>query len=333
MIRKQAILLRSLLQRTIALLTVSALAVMGSGCQGCSDGEIEFPGPVEVRQEKSLIPDSDLTFLVAADTHFGARDIEQRNRLQVEAMNSIAGTPWPRSIGGTVDTPALLLMAGDMTDHGLPSEWAMFEKYYGLTGSDGLLQYPVYACIGNHDRALKVYTPVASALRKRHGGLTYSWDVDDVHFVCLGEYPSEANTRWLREDLADVGRQVPIVIFFHYSVLGPFSQWWDAPEKKLFARTIEGFNVVAIFHGHYHGSGHYRWAGVDVFNVGSPRHGNHTFCVVRITDERLVVGAWGWDPPDESPLWAETGWQWIHAEKLNEPGRSSAETRSGPLSR
>ncbi len=270
--------------------------------------------------DRPLLGGIDVTFFVAADTHFGARGIEQLNRRQIEAMNALPGTPWPGGLAGTVAAPRAVLIAGDLTDHGLGGEWRQFVQHYGSSGRDGRLRYPVRECTGNHDRRVPLLRPVLSGVRGRHGGLTYSWDWGDVHVACLDEYPDAGNRRWLRRDLAAVGRRRPVVIYFHFPLLGPYSDFWSEGDKQAFAEAIEGYNVIAIFHGHFHGSGHYRWAGRDVYNVGSPRHGWHSFAAVRVTDTRLAVASWNWD---------RGRWQWWHAKAINEgaarpPGEGAA---------
>jgi cytolysin (calcineurin-like family phosphatase) len=202
-------------------------------------------------------------------------------------------------------------------------------KLYGLTGKDGLLKYPVYECTGNHDRwtplSYLFRRPVIEAVRRRHGGLLYSWDFGDVHLVSLDLYPDLGARLWLRRDLAAVGRQRPVVIFFHYPLAGLYSKWWSPLDKSAFRDTLAGFNVVGIFHGHYHHPEHYTWNGYDVYNTGSCRHWPHAFSVVRITDDRMTVAARSWD----------TGrWLWWHDKRIN-PETSAAANQSAkpPLRR
>ena len=266
--------------------------------------------PVEIADRRP-VGGLDVTFLVAADTHCGADGIETLNRKQIDAMNALPGTPWPADVGGRVATPKAVIVAGDLTNRGLGSQWKQFQRLYGRTGKDGLLKYPVKICSGNHDRHVPIFRPAVAGVKQRHGGLCYSWDWGDLHVVCLDEYPSAANRRWLARDLAAVGKRLPVVIWFHYPLLGPFADFWKDKDKDAFARAIEGFNVIAIFHGHYHGSGHYRWRGRDVYNVGSPRHSDHSFAAVRVTDTRLTVAEWNWDA---------RGWQWRHAKPIGRAG-------------
>jgi cytolysin (calcineurin-like family phosphatase) len=230
---------------------------------------------------------STLTFLVAGDSHFGAQNVEAPNRSLVEQLNALPGTDYPPAIGGRVQSPRGLLFMGDMTDSSREEEWREFEALFGLTGRDGLLRWPVYEAIGNHDFIGD--SPVRGHVERRHGSLVYSWDWEDVHFVCLDMHPDAKNLEWLARDLKRVGRRRPLVVFFHYALQGPYSDFWEQEQKAALARAIEGRNVLAIFHGHYHRAGHYTWRGYDVFLPGSPRHSSHVFLAVRLTRERLDV--------------------------------------------
>ena len=248
----------------------------------------------------------DITFLAAADAHFGVDGIEARHRVQIAAMNSMEGKAYPDAIGGVVGRPLALLYAGDLTELGLASEWRKFVAFYGLTGKDGLLNFPVFEGTGNHDR-LPFPSWFRGDIRERHGSLPYSFDIADVHFVCLDEYPHAGNLRWLMHDLNAVGRDVPVVIYFHYALGGPFSENWSEEEKEAFAEAISGYRVLGIFHGHVHSSRHYKWKGYDVYLIGSPKHSKHRFLVGHISDRTMTVAAWNWD---------QQRWDWHHEKSI-----------------
>jgi cytolysin (calcineurin-like family phosphatase) len=251
---------------------------------------------------------TDVTFLAAADTHCGASGIDAALARQVEHMNAIVGRPYPDEIGdGIVAQPLGVLMAGDLTDAGLPGQFNDYKKLFGHTGKDALMKFPVFECSGNHDR-LNPFSPVMDFVRANHGGLLYSWDWQDVHVICLDEYPNAKALDWLRTDLAAVGQEVPVVIYFHYNLAGPFSDYWSAAEKAAFRKAVEGFNVVGVFHGHWHSSAHYQWEGLDVYMIGSAKHNMHRFLVAHITDGRLTVAAWDFD---------RGSWDWTHTKEIN----------------
>ncbi len=234
-----------------------------------------------------------VTFIVAGDSHFGASGMEALNESVVEQMNALPGTEYPPEMGGRVDVPRGLLFMGDMTDTSQESEWRAFERLYGLNGRDGVLKYPVFEAIGNHDYIGD--TPIKRHVEKRHGSLVYAWSWDDLRLICLDMYPDERSLKWLAKELRRAGRERPLIIFFHYSIEGPYSESWSAAQKRAFAEAIGGHNVLAIFHGHFHRAGRYQWYGHDVFLPGAPRHSSHAFLVVRVTADTLAVATWDFD--------------------------------------
>ena len=262
----------------------------------------------------------DVTFLVTADTHFGVgvqdddpaskrsvqdtQGIEKHLLREVRSMNAIEGKAFPARVGTSVGKPLGVLVAGDLTDMGHPAEWSRFVAYFGRDGTDGLLKYPVFETWGNHDKNHGWY--VRREIEKRHGHVRYTIDWQDLHLVCLGEAPDDADLQWLKADLERVGRDVGVVLYMHYPLKGPFSEnnWFgNGDYRDRLADTIEGYRVLGIFHGHYHISTRYKWRGLDVYNVGSPKHGYCSYAVVRVTDDRMVVGSW--DYRDER-------WKWVH---------------------
>lgn len=268
----------------------------------------------------------DVTFLVTADLHFGSRTgmtttqrddpdlpIEAVHRIIVDQMNRIEGVAFPREIGGTVGRPRGLLAAGDLTESAQEGQWKDFVSIYGLVGGDGLLAWPVYECLGNHDRGRG--EKIAQAVARRHKAVHYAWDWDRLHVVCLGE-PTDADMAFLTKDLAAVEAGRPIVIYFHYAIVGPYSDnYWfgQGDHRDRFAKTLAGHNVIALFHGHFHGSGYYPWKGYDVYDVGAAKHGSKDFAVVHVTDDRLTVSAWNYE--------GKPGWWWAHAKPLGSKAR------------
>ncbi len=236
-----------------------------------------------------------VTFFVASDSHFGARGMDEQNRILVAQMNELPGTAYPPEIGGIVEKPRGVLFTGDTTDNALLEEFAEFEKVYGLKGHDGLLAYPVFESIGNHDVGPGPEAPIKDKARLRHGGIDYSWDWDDLHLVCLDMYPDAPTRAWLARDLARLPARTPLILFFHYSLEGPYSDFWEQEDKDAFAAALAGRNVLAIFHGHEHRVGHYVWRGHPVFRPGAPRHSSHAFLAVRVGALNMDVAAWDFD--------------------------------------
>ncbi len=235
----------------------------------------------------------DLTLLIAADTHCGWDSIRGNNRRQIEAMNHLPGRDWPEEIGGRVGSPRAVLLLGDLTENGTWAQRRLFEQTYLKS-----LRWPVVLGAGNHDRWVPGHylwhRPMHDLIRSRHGSLLHSHDWQDLHYVCVGEYPDQSTCRWLARDLARVGRLRPVIIGMHYCLAGADSGWWQESEKRRFAHTIQPYNIVALVHGHHHKAGRYDWEGHDVLRLGSTKDGTHSFAVLHLTDTRLRGACYDW---------------------------------------
>jgi hypothetical protein len=108
-------------------------------------------------------------------------------------------------------------------------------------------------------------------------------------------YPDAPTVQWLGRDLAKLDPRRPIILYFHYSIQGNYSNSWQPTEKDAFGEAIEGRNILAIFHGHEHRVGHYVWREHPVFRPGAPRHSSHTFLAVRVGAREMSVAAWDYD--------------------------------------
>jgi hypothetical protein len=293
-----------------AVVTVAAaLAAMVAG--GCRESPVAATVPPLPPADGG---GTDITFFVAADTHFGVRGMEEMNRRQIEGMHALPGRPWPVAEAGAIAEPLGVLIAGDLTERGRGEEWEQLVAHYGLSGGDGLLKWPVHEATGNHDRPYSGCQQIAMAVARRHGGLPYSLQWQGVRVICLDVYPNEASREHLRRELELVGREAPVVLYFHYGLIGPYSDWWSRREKRAFLETIRGHNILGIFHGHFHATAHYKWNGFDVYNVGSPRHGWRSFCVVRITDDYMITGSWNY---------LAGAWDWWHIKPISRAARVS----------
>jgi len=269
----------------------------------------------------------DVTFLFTADTHFGwgvaeestpgapldptqdPQGIDEIHLKAIREMNAISTRRYPPRIGTVVGTPQGLLVAGDLTEHGTKEEWRRFAAYYGHDGRDGLVHLPVFEGTGNHDWSPSLL--ITEQVVARHGARYYGWDWGDLHLVCLGEASDGQTLDWLRNDLAQNGRDRPVVVYLHLSLAGPYStgNWFAAGGYKDRLRsTLQGYNVIGIFHGHSHVTGTYRWHGYDVYTPGSAKAAWRSFLVVHVTDGRLVVAAWNYE---------KNAWWWWHSKPIN----------------
>lgn len=261
-------------------------------------------------------------------------------------------------VGEEVPEPLGVIIAGDITQNGQDGRWRLFGEAdelgaflldYGLDGTDGRLRWPVYEGLGNHDfDSLEDWwwggaQPVLSALLARNrrralpGGLAapaghYRWAWDGVHFVQAnlfagagkgagqGVRDPHGGLAFVEEALAEAAGR-PVVLVQHYG-FDPFSsqdRWWNEEQRDALAEVLEGHNVVAIIHGHVHGTGawaHYTWEGFDVYKVGTPYGDRGRFTVFRITDGWLQAGDVAWerdDPASPTMEWLA----WAHSKPID----------------
>ncbi len=248
-----------------------------------------------------------------------------------------------------------VIMAGDITQNGrdaregTANEYGRFIENYGLC-SNRRLSFPIFEGYGNHDYRdwyNLLYPsgehPVADSVAVRNPyrvGLTgmapdkqghYTWKWDDVYFINTNLAPSDVvpdlppeteppgnrdprmALTYLRDQLAQIGTSAPIVIWHHY---GPWATFeWDQAQIDAYAEAIAGYHVIAILHGHDHGTSTYDWNGVPVFNVGSPYYlsynpdGRGHYSVFRITGDKIRAFDVSWDPANPTSLQAPDNWQ------------------------
>lgn len=260
----------------------------------------------------SALHAADVTFYSYGDCHYGSANPMTN---WVYQINALAGTTYPTALGGGVVAAARGVIAlGDLINDGGnltagSAQWASWKADYGVNG-EGVCDYPVYECFGNHDLSSTrfVQKDVISRNQTRPGltaismnGLHYSWDWDGVHFVVLGMYPADTwvtdNTygpthdpeyalEFLKWDLAtnvgDSGR--PVITMHHYDFL---TDWWPTRQKLAYPRELDGYNIILILHGHQGAPYSYTWQGYTVSGQ------NGSLNVGRITpDNQLALGTW-----------------------------------------
>ena len=253
---------------------------------------------------------TDLTFFVWADTHFGYDqrfgDEDQRGRI-IEQMHNLPGWPYPVSVGGVVAAPEFVLLCGDAVDGAEGAgevELAFFRHHLQR------LRFPQLEVMGNHD----MDPAFVDYFCNRYGGLSHSFDRQDIHFVCLnsryddGEYFAEEELAFLRRDLAAVDDGMPVILFVHCR-LDRFGNGGDVLE------ILAGHRLLLICGAHVHKPAIFQRQGIDCIDVGQcrdhpidPEYGRNLY-VVDITDYRLTAVPWRWDLGD----W-ERGQRWTNPE-------------------
>lgn len=277
-----------------------------------------------------------VTFVATSDVHYDAFENEDRNdrvRDTLRVLNTVTNLAWPEQWGGEgIAAPRGVVVLGDVIDdgdrvyqgkHQTPRQFYQFAADFGLDGTDGLLNYPVFETWGNHDGppvgSEKFGFSFQARLKERNlqrqkkgwlanlseNGLHYSWDWDDVHFVSLGIYPADKQNplipryspvwhdpqralTFLKQDLAKcVGQSGrPVILMSH---CGFDTDWWHTNDWRAVYETAKNFHVVAYLYGHS-GTGLRTWAppGESIpwqcINTGQTENG---FFIVQIAADRL----------------------------------------------
>lgn len=216
-------------------------------------------------------------------------------------------------------------------------QWRDFETLFPAAGVVfGERKVPVFAIAGNHDGP--VDGPQRQGLVKRNrtleqlsalssNGVHYALNWDGVHFIFLGLCPADTTDTetpfkfgkpgagswndpqgalsFLKDYLArrvGVSRE-PVVLLFHYGFDG-FSlndwNWWTLKQRRALYELLEGYNVVALFHGHNHHAEHYRWpdpkrhaADLNYFFDGKPPTNPRSYSVISCTPLGWVIRVQG----------------------------------------
>jgi UDP-2,3-diacylglucosamine pyrophosphatase LpxH len=116
----------------------------------------------------------------------------------------------------------------------------------------------VFCCHGNHDEGNSAYSyPIIDWIKKTYNSTKngfYNFQLNNLMFVCLGKYPDKEALLYLSQVILQSGTDKPYVLFFHYNIVGEWSQFWTDIEKQNFLSFIDEnkLNVSCICHGHIH---------------------------------------------------------------------------------
>jgi len=175
--------------------------------------------------------------------------------------------------------PDIVVATGDLTDLGLP------EEYAHLTEMLATLPMPLYLIPGNHDdrSALRAAFPQHRYLHHREEFIQYTAPIGPLQLVALdtvlpgsgGGMLCRSRLRWLEEQLAAY-RHKPVVILMHHP---PFATGIEGMDKAGLetAYPLEPIvrrhpNVERILCGHLHRSIITRFGGTVAVTCPSPAH-------------------------------------------------------------
>lgn len=221
-----------------------------------------------VRPAASLAAVSDFSFAIIADSHtMGSKNPRMKTRLQAAIKEVNALSP----------APDFVMYMGDAVHDGSPEQFKYFEDIMAA------LKPKTYYIPGEHDWYLDMGEYYLKNFVK--GQVPYSFDHKGAHIVALNGInfndfwsarnltPEErmniagtlndptpgpfmlgkAQLDWLENDLSNVAKDAPILVFTHpplYHYYRPWNFWTqDAPDAHA---LLKPFRNVQVFHGHVH---------------------------------------------------------------------------------
>lgn len=127
----------------------------------------------------------------------------------------------------------------------------------------GSTSMPVFTTIGNHDKFVNGSVKTGDTFENVFGPTNYSFDIGDVHFVCLDNVVfsntttyalgiSQEQIDWLEKDLSHVSKNKMLIVYYHMPLRGT-----NFSTRTQFFNLIKDFKEVHLLSGHTHYSENY----------------------------------------------------------------------------
>lgn len=196
----------------------------------------------------------ELRFVQISDSHIGFgmaanKDVIGTLKKTIDKINTL---PEP---------PAFLLHTGDLTHLAQADE---FDTVAQLLKSARTTSGQVFYVPGEHDMVGdngKKY--LAQFGQAGSGQGWYSFDHNGIHFVGLNNVQDhgdgglgrlgDAQIAWLKDDLAPLKSETPLVIFAHVPLWSVYPEWgWGTQDSAQALALTKRFGSVTVLNGHIH---------------------------------------------------------------------------------
>jgi 3',5'-cyclic AMP phosphodiesterase CpdA len=153
--------------------------------------------------------------------------------------------------------PDFVMHTGDLTHLSMPGQFDQVKQML-----DGLHTGHVFAVPGEHDGIGddgKMYRQFFGAGTKGDGW--YSFDLQGVHFIALVNtlgletlgHLGNDQLDWLRNDVAGLSGDTPIVVFSHIPLFAMYPKWgWSTDDSVQALSYLRRFASVTCLNGHVH---------------------------------------------------------------------------------
>jgi 3',5'-cyclic AMP phosphodiesterase CpdA len=245
----------------LRLLGVSGVT-FASGLWGCAaalpqptkpSGAPVAAGGREAASPPSL-PQKDFFFLQLSDTHWGYSG-PANPEADVTLRSTIA------TINAVSTPPDFIVFTGDLTQvtDDAVIRRRRLQEFRAIVSELEVKQ--VRFIPGEHDASLDH----GDAYRELFGETHYAFEHEGVHFIALdnvsdpGATLGTAQLAWLDEQVAQVPRTSPLVVFAHRPLFDLFPAWeWHTKDGSEAIAILEKHPNVSVFYGHIHQENQHR---------------------------------------------------------------------------
>ncbi len=220
-------------------------AVFFTGLAGCSS--LAGTGPSAANAA------SDFYFVQLSDCHWGFEG----------APNPDAKGTLPKAIAAVnalAVPPEFIVFTGDLTHTTDDPQERRRRLAEFKTIVSELKVKKVYFLAGEHDAALDR----GEAFKEYFGKTHYTFEHRGVHFIALdnvsdpGSKIGDEQLQWLRDDLAKLEHDAPIVILTHRPLFDLAPKWdWATRDGAAAVELLMPFRNVTVFYGHIHQENHH----------------------------------------------------------------------------
>ncbi len=207
----------------------------------------EFTHELELRFLANPIDETEFSFLIVTDTHYGENE-----------------TPLLRVHKYWKQKPYdLLVVAGDITQRGTESEWEEFERDRATLGTE------LYLAIGNHD----LFNDGEERFYNHFGPTHYVQQIGDITLIFLDTgngVIAKDEKSWYVNTLEKY-RNTKIITITHYSVITEYVQNLVAlpnPDEFYWIASVNAhYGVKAMVAGHLHTNLYESLKGVNYYTI------------------------------------------------------------------
>ena len=195
---------------------------------------------------------ADFSFVQITDTHIGAHS--PANKDVAATFEAVV-----RRINALPQRPAFVIHTGDHVHLSKPAEFDTARQILNTIKAGAVYNTP-----GEHDVFLdqgKRYLQTFGYGSRQ--SLYYSFDYRGVHFLALANDSGlvgkglgvlgAAQLAWIKQDLAPLSSETPLVLFSHVPLLDVYPKWgWATADSAQLLALVRRFSTVTALNGHIH---------------------------------------------------------------------------------